>query len=366
MYHFDLHLWQRKLSTGSPVIILSAGLLLQAPCGAQSVTDRVQLQLNTQEAEAVLAILNKRANVDSIEQSDWQRLFEAEPYIRLKSREAGRRRSFTDAEFQRFVLSDSLMAGAPILERNLRDWKAADVTAAAARAIAYLPREATIRAKLFPVIKPQTNSFVYELLIDPAIVLYLDPQLNAGQFENAVAHELHHVGYASVAERFSAAIADLPPSAHTAAEWIGAFGEGFAMLAAVGGPDVHPHAVSPPEDRARWDRDVAHFARDLVRLDKFFRDIVDGSLATADTIQQVAMRCMGVQGPWYTVGWKMAVLIEKHFGRATLISCMLDPRMLLSTYNSAAAREGVAGESLPPWSPQLLHSIGARGAPFRP
>lgn len=138
------------------------------------------------------------------------------------------------------------------------------------------------------------------------------------------------------------------------------------MLAAAGGPDVHPHAVSPPEDRARWDRDVANFARDLVRLDEFFLDIVDGSLATPDTIRQVAMSFMGVQGPWYTVGWKMAVLIEKHFGRATLISCMLDPRMLLSTYNAAASREGVAGEPLPQWSPQLLHAIGARGVQFRP
>jgi len=40
------------------------------------------------------------------------------------------------------------------------------------------------------------------------------------------------------------------------ASWIGAFGEGFAMLAAAGGPAIHPHAVSSPEERARWDKDV--------------------------------------------------------------------------------------------------------------
>lgn len=46
----------------------------------------------------------------------------------------------------------------------------------------------------------------------------------------------------------------------------------------------------------------------------------------------------GVQGPWYTVGWRMAVLIEKTYGRAKLIECMCDQRLLLPTYNRAAAK----------------------------
>lgn len=43
MCHFDLQLRQSKLSTGSTVIALLAGLFLQAPSAAQSLTDRVQL-----------------------------------------------------------------------------------------------------------------------------------------------------------------------------------------------------------------------------------------------------------------------------------------------------------------------------------
>ena len=48
------------------------------------------------------------------------------------------------------------------------------------------------------------------------------------------------------------------------------------------------------------------------------------------------MEFFGVQGPWYTVGWKMAVLIEGTYGRERLIECMCDMRLLLSTYNEAA------------------------------
>ena len=50
---------------------------------------------------------------------------------------------------------------------------------------------------------------------------------------------------------------------------IGAFGEGFAMLAAAGGPDVHPHAVSSPEERARWDKDMLNFNDDLKKVECF-------------------------------------------------------------------------------------------------
>ena len=40
----------------------------------------------------------------------------------------------------------------------------------------------------------------------------------------------------------------------------------------------------------------------------------------------------------YPVGWRMAVLIEKTYGRAKLIECMCGQRLLLPTYNRAAAK----------------------------
>ena len=135
------------------------------------------------------------------------------------------------------------------------------------------------------------------------------------------------------------------------------------MLAAAGGPDVHPHAVSKAEDRARWDSDMANFNADLKKVEQFFLDVVEGRLTAPEAIRNQAFSFFGIQGPWYTVGWKMAVTIEKTFGRDTLIACMLDPRKLLPTYNRAAAMYNhTATESLELWSPSLIAAL-ERGAP---
>jgi hypothetical protein len=254
-----------------------------------------------------------------------------------------------------------LLKQAPELEMTLAAWKRADLEAAARRVLAYLPPQARIRAKVFPVIKPQTNSFVFETQTDPAIFLYLDPALGAAQFENTVGHELHHIGLASLAGEMEAALEGLPPRARAAAEWMGAFGEGMAMLAAAGSADVHPHAHSSPEDRARWDLDLGNFGRDLQSVERFFLDVIENRLAGEDAIRQKGFAFFGVQGAWYTVGWRMAALVEKRYGREALIECMLDPRRLLATYNSAATASS-SNERLPLWSPRLLRAVRARPA----
>ncbi|HEX9164413.1 MAG TPA: DUF5700 domain-containing putative Zn-dependent protease [Gemmatimonadales bacterium] len=326
------------------------------PGAAQSPADRVQLRLDTVQAAAVLALVEGRP---AAAPGAWQALFTSEGYRRLQTREAAMRRAFTDSSFAAFVRSDGLASRAPALRAALRAWAGADLQRAAARALAYLPADARIRATVYLVIKPQTNSFVWEVQTDPAIFLYLDPAVSPAQFENTVAHELHHIGFASVRARRDAALAALAPAARAAAGWMGAFGEGFAMLAAAGGPGVHPHADSPAEDRARWDRDVARFNQDLGTLEAFFGDILAGRLATPDTIQAVAANFYGIQGPWYTVGWKMAAVIEERFGRDELIRCMTDPRRLLRRYNDAAAPYDRAGrDSLALWSPGLLDALG--------
>jgi len=312
---------------------------------AAAAPDRVQLRFDTAEAVAVLRFLETQ-------QSDWPDLFGTAGYQRLKARETAMHREFSDSDFAAFVRSDSLGRRAGELRRALTDWEQADVAGASRRALAYLPPEAHIHATVYVVIKPRTNSFVFDVQTDPAIFLYLDPRTTRPRFENTVAHELHHIGYASVTGRADSIVAALTDSVRSAAEWMGALGEGFAMLAAAGGPEVHPHAASPPADRDRWDHDVANFNQDLRTLDRFFLDVIGRRLATPDTIRAVAFTFYGVQGPWYTVGWKMAVTIERRFGRPELIRCMLNPRLLLARYNAAA------DDSLARWSPELLQALG--------
>jgi hypothetical protein len=194
---------------------------------------------------------------------------------------------------------------------------------------------------------------------DPAIFLYLDPTVNREKFENTLAHELHHIGYGSSCptKRVLDEIAKLPPNAQRVAAYVGAFGEGFAMLAAAGSPDMHPHAVSSAEDRARWDKDVANFTSDLKVVEKFFFDILENRLSREE-MQKTGFSFFGIQGPWYTVGWKMAATIEKTYGRAELIECICDQRKLLSTYNKAAAKyTRRTREPLALWSESLIKSI---------
>jgi hypothetical protein len=319
----------------------------------------VKVQIITDEADAVLAILTRKIANQPIRDSDWQRLFASDGYVRLKKRETAMRRSFEDEDFRNFVLSDALAARAPALAETLVRWKSANPFRSANLALAYLPKQASIHAKIYPVIKPRENSFVFDLNTDPAIFLFLDPKMSKKKFENYLAHELHHVGYGTACptKLTNDEIAQLPPQVQTVIRYLGAFGEGFAMLAAAGGPDAHPHAVSSIADRVRWDRDVENFDDDLRKVEKFFLDVLANRLSE-EQINKAVSTFFGEQGAWYTVGWRMCVLIEKTFGRRVLIETMCDQRKLLSTYNRAAAGfNRKAHKALALWSPSLIAAI---------
>ncbi len=298
------------------------------------------LRIDTGESDAVVAIL-AGGNEQPL-------LLATEGYTRLKQREASMGRAFTDADFQAFLESPAPREKSEALAATLREWKRADIESIGERVRSYLPPEARLKATVYIVIKPQSNSFVYDLKTDPAIFLYLDPSKTRAQFENTVAHELHHIGLASQPDRTDAALA---PSVRAAVEWLGAFGEGLAMLAAAGSPEAHPHRDSPPEDRARWDRDSKNLTQDMRALEAFLLSVTKGEL-DENQRREKGMSFFGIQGPWYTVGWRMAATVEKAKGRAELLECMRDMRRLLFAYNDAAKTAG-----LPLWSEELLSAF---------
>src|SRR5216683_2303369 len=138
------------------------------------------------EGTAVLTILDLRAAKQPVSEADWSRLFATEGYVRLAKRERSMKRKFDDDAFRAFVMSDDLLARRELLRRTLDDWVHADVRGAASLALAYLPRNAVIRAKIYPVIKPHTNSFVFEMATDPAIFIYVGDVPRA-RFETTIA-----------------------------------------------------------------------------------------------------------------------------------------------------------------------------------
>lgn len=335
-------------------------LLLLFLCPALFAQNRVDVRIVTDQAEAVLAILNKKHAGAEITGADWQKVFSSEGYIRLQKRERSMSRSFEDADFKTFVLSSDLVAKRQALADTLARWKEIDPSRPAGLALAYLPQNALIRAKIYPVIKPRENSFVFDIPADPAIFLYLDPAVSREKFENTLAHELHHIGFGTgcPAPGVAAKIKTYPADIQKVLKWVGAFGEGFAMLAAAGGPDVHPHSVGSTEDRARWDRDVADFNNNLKTVEKFFLDLADGKLSETQE-NETARSFYGVQGPWYTVGWRMAVVIEKTYGRKKLIESMCDQRMLFATFNKAVKKYNRRNKAdLASWSEKLTGKFG--------
>ena len=103
------------------------------------------------------------------------------------------------------------------------------------------------------------------------------------------------------------------------------FAEGRAVLAAAGGPDVHPHATSEPAERAVWERDFARVDEDVRRLESFFVAILDGKLIEDERNRQ-GMSFVSTadvpQGAYYTVGWLMSTVVERERGRRRLIESL--------------------------------------------
>jgi hypothetical protein len=342
------------------IIIVCFTPSLETKCYAQIPNQSgINVKMITDEADAALRIIVKKKYNAKVSKKDWQRLFSSEGYIRLKKREASLNRSFTDDEFKTFILSANTIERCQILKKTLDELKSTDLIACANKAFIYLPEGSKIQAKIYSMIKPKENSFVFEVSTDPAIFVFINPSNTKEIYENIFTHEFHHIGFGSYYSHsvVSKDIDKLPDSIRTVFELIGAFGEGFAMLAAAGGPDIHPHAVSNKEDKMRWDKDITNFNNDLKKVEKFFFDILENRLSQ-DEIQKTASSFFGIQGPWYTVGWKMSVVIEKMLGRSKLIECISDSRKLLPTYNQVVFDYNrIAKDSITIWAQSLIRIL---------
>lgn len=313
----------------------------------------VRLRVLSAEAKDALAVIT--ATNERTGTAAWQRLKATEEYKRLDEREKSFHRAITDTAFHEWLASDSVSGSGDALARTLDTWMAADITGAAQRAAAYLPDGTPIHASLYFMIKPHPNTFVYDTDNSPTIFVSVDPTVDAAQFENEIAHELHHIGYAAACRTPAAGGPESPMD--TVIQWMGAFGEGWAMLAAAGSPNVNPHWESDSADRARWDRDYAHAGEGMQQLSRFFESILERRLTNPDSVRARAMSFFGIQGPWYTVGYLMARTIEVRSGRGSLISVICSPRELLLSYQRAARDANREGAQLPLWPERLVKQL---------
>lgn len=307
------------------------------------------------EAHAAVALIEALAAGRTPDEAKWQALFASRGYRRLKEREAAMKRDFTDDDFRTFLSAPETVARAAPLREALDRWRTDPSGDAAARALAYLPPGTTLRATIFPMVKPKPNEFVFDLAGDPAIFVMVNPSMRPEKAANTLAHELHHIGMGAAC---GAKTRGAEPGRASLIGWLSAYGEGLAMLAAAGGPTIHPHAVSDTAERAEWDRNAANFAAELAEQDAWFRSILAGTAGDDTTIAAKMRSYFGTQGPWYTVGWRMAQTIEVNLGRARAIDAFCHPATLLATYNEAAAIQEKRGRvRLPRWDAALAASL---------
>ena len=142
----------RSLPRLLPAALRFSALLLVSAASPSPAPDLV---IVTDEAEAALGTSRPARLAARYPRRAWQALFATEGYRRLEARETGMGRSFEQAAFRSFLLSDSLLARTDSLRSTLAAWRKADLRAAGARALAYLPGNARLRARVYLLIKPR-------------------------------------------------------------------------------------------------------------------------------------------------------------------------------------------------------------------
>lgn len=340
--------------------ILFTFMFVMLPTSVHAVSgDKLDVRLVTDQAEAALHIIELAEINATPGDDDWNRLWNSEGYRRLLEREAsmGRDKGFAQA-LAAWLVSPETVAKADEYRELVDEWQHFDARAAGLRALAYLPGNTFLQASLYPVLKHTSNTFVFDLENQPSIFMTLSIDDDAAKIEATMTHELHHVGIAQCP--VSADYQDLSGRQKWVVDRLGIFGEGLAVLATAGGPMRHPQYFGSRQDYLVWERDIARFTTDLPRIEQFFSEVLAGEIAESQQrarLMEFIVSAERPQGPAYTVGWKMAAIVERKFGQDSLVEVICDPRELMRKYNEAIATMPTTDNDLPIWSAEFLSSL---------
>ena len=317
----------------------------------------MSIEIIYDEVEACLDLF-KETLQSSVRLSDWNRLFQTRGYKLLKKREQEMESPFTDNEFQNFIQSQANKICVHSYKNSFQHFKDIDLLDIQKKVMKYLPKKAFFNTTIIPVIKPKKNSFVHRIEGESYLFISLEKDCSKAKLENKLIHELHHIGLDSVYDPKK--YQSLDKNSQKMIEWTNAFGEGFAMLAAVGGPQYHP---VPFDEKAKevWDEKIKNFEVDFKKIQKFLFHILDGQFEDEKTLLKKGMELMmnnGGQGSWYTVGWKLSVIIEEILSRQALIDCMEDLRNVYLNYNKAVEiYNNKHGLKLPFWDEKIINQF---------
>lgn len=318
----------------------------------------MSLNLIEDEIKAVLNILYKRKQGENTEKLDWKRLFSSDGFKLLKQREEDMGNQLKKKAFKDFLLNEIEPEGYDQFQNAYQNLKDINFNKIINKTKRYLPDQAIINTDIIPVIKPASNSFVHNIDNKLVLFLYLKPSISKKELTNKLIHELHHIGLDDIYQKSD--YTHLPKPVQRMIEWTNAFGEGFAMLAAAGSPAVHPNRFDE-QLKERWDENISNFNRDFKEIEKFLLDILNKNFSNQKDLYDKGFQLMtnnGGQGSWYTVGYKIAVVIEKMTDKKVLTDCMKDFTKLYLTYNKLVVQYNKKyKEKLPQFSEKIIGSL---------
>ena len=293
----------------------------------------MSIDLVLDQIKTTINILNKNDKDENITNDDWNSLFTTKGYQMLKQRGKDMDNNFADSGFKEFLLDEETSSYLENYKNSLNRFLDIDLDYLILKTKKYLPQSAEINTAIIPVIKPDPNSFVHSINNRLLLFIYLEPNISKDKLENKLIHEFHHIGLDDIYNKSD--YSHLIDSAQKMIEWTNAFGEGFAMLAAAGGIDKHPNNFSE-ESKKLWDKNMKNFNTDFKKIENFRLNILYDNFHNDKEIYNKGFEIMvnnGGQGSWYTVGYKVAKVIEKTANRKVLIDCMDDLTKLYTVYN---------------------------------
>ncbi len=318
----------------------------------------MSLNLITDEVEILIEILKRKVNNKPINKEQWDELFNSIGFKMLARRETEMNEGIDKSEFKDFVMNKIASYRYISYKKSLEKLKSMNSGEIIKSTKNYLPDNTKLDTDIIPVIKPQKNSFIHKINDELVLFLYLEPDILKEKMENKLIHELHHIGFDYVYQNSDYSY--LSKQAQKVIEWTNAFGEGFAMLAAAKGLENHPNKFD--EDlKSKWDKNMENYNKDFHKIQNFLLNILEGHFADDQKLYNRGFQLMtnnGGQGSWYTVGYQIAIIIEREAGHDVLIDCMKDLTKIYFQYNNLVEiYNKKRNEDLPKWNDKILTSL---------
>jgi hypothetical protein len=232
------------------------------------------------------------------------------------------------------------------LRANLEELRAHDVRQAALeKARRYLPPEADVSSRFHVVVFGASGAFSvgdengFDLL---QLKRRPDGEIDVQWLIDLFAHEMHHSGFKSATKQHLGEIVD---------------DDRIQLAGVLVAEGMATYFTTPPFDQlekwrtsddpterglaADWDSHIANMPSIYRQAETDIAAGLDGKFTTEDLMTRWLG---GMQGPAYGLGVDMVRLIDHQLGTDVAISLARDPRRLLNTYNSAAARARDRGE----------------------